>query len=51
MSEKEKDESEDDLDDLLDQTFERQGLIHHKCQMRDDSDKKKKNGKKKTVNK
>ena len=41
MSEKRKDIPEDDLDDLLDQAFEMQDLIHHKCQMRDDPEKKK----------
>ncbi|MFW9902649.1 MAG: hypothetical protein ACFFDY_15380 [Candidatus Thorarchaeota archaeon] len=40
MSEKKKNEPEDDLDDLLDQAFENQDMIHHKCQMRDNSAKK-----------
>ena len=40
MSNKKQDTSEDDLDDLLDQAFENQDLIHHKCQMRDDPEKK-----------
>jgi len=35
MSEKKKKEPEDDLDALLDQAFENQDIIHHKCQMRD----------------
>ncbi len=32
--------SEDDLDDLLDQAFEKQDMIHHKCKIRDDPAKK-----------
>ena len=41
MAEEKKDISENELDDLLDQAFENQDLIHHKCQMRDDPEKKK----------
>lgn len=41
MPEKKKDISEKDLDDLLDQAFESQDLIHHTCHMRDDPEKKK----------
>ncbi len=37
---KKKDLSEYELDELLDQTFKRQGMIHHKCQIRDDPAKK-----------
>ncbi|MFW9942143.1 MAG: hypothetical protein ACFFFT_13975 [Candidatus Thorarchaeota archaeon] len=36
MSEKKGKKSENELDDLLDQAFERQELIHRKCKMRDD---------------
>jgi len=48
MKEKKKENlSEDDLDALLDQTFEKQDLIHHKCQIRDDPAKKQAEWKKK----
>ena len=40
MSEKKENNSEDELDDLLDQAFERQDIIHHKCKIRDDPAKK-----------
>ena len=36
MNDKKEDNSEEDLDDLLDRTFEKQDILHHKCQMRDD---------------
>lgn len=42
MPNKKKELSEDDLDDLLDQTFAKQDQIHHKCEMRDDPKKKQK---------
>lgn len=42
MSNKKKDLSEEDLDDLLDQTITKQDQIFHKCQMRDDPEKKQK---------
>ncbi len=44
---KEKEKSEDDLDDLLDQEFLKQDEIHHKCEMRDDPIKKQKEWEKK----
>ena len=47
MSEKKENNIEDELDDLLDQTFEKQDLIHHKCQLRDDPAKKQAEWKKK----
>lgn len=47
MSEKKENNSEDELDDLLDQTFNNQDLIHHKCQIRDDPAKKQEDWKKK----
>lgn len=47
MAEEKKETTEDDLDDLLDQAFEKQDLIHHKCQMRDDPAKKQKEWEKK----
>ena len=48
MSKQNKQEiSEDELDDLLDQAFENQDQIHHKCQMRDDPEKKKEEWEKK----
>ncbi|MFW9968950.1 MAG: hypothetical protein ACFFDF_02035 [Candidatus Odinarchaeota archaeon] len=47
MLEKKKKETEDDLDDLLDQAFENQDNIHHKCQMRDNPAKKQAEWKKK----
>jgi len=47
MSKKKNETSEDDLDDLLDEVFEKQDQIHHKCQMRDDPEKKKVEWKKK----
>ncbi|MGQ4875503.1 MAG: hypothetical protein ACTSVV_13695 [Promethearchaeota archaeon] len=31
----EKEISDDDLDDLLDQAWEQQGLIHRKCKMKE----------------
>ncbi|MFO8018752.1 MAG: hypothetical protein R6U96_08965 [Promethearchaeia archaeon] len=34
--------SEKNIDDLLDQTFENQAEIHHKCKIRDDPAKKQK---------
>lgn len=40
MTKKKEDISEDELDDLLDQAFENQDAMHHKCQMRDDPVKK-----------
>lgn len=40
MTKKKENLSEDELDELLDQTFENQDMIHHKCQIRDDPAKK-----------
>ncbi len=42
MAKKKENLSEDELDDddLLDQTFKNQDIIHHKCQIRDDPAKK-----------
>ncbi len=40
MAKKKENISEDELDDLLDQAFEKQDIIHHKCQIRDDPAKK-----------
>lgn len=40
MSKKKENISEDELDDLLDQAFERQDMILHKCRIRDDPAKK-----------
>ena len=42
MTEKEEDISDDELDDLLDKTFEKQDMIHKKCEIRDDPAKKQK---------
>jgi len=42
MAKEKKDLSEEDLDDLLDQTFAKQDEIFHKCEMRDDPKKKQK---------
>ncbi len=42
MPDKKKELSEDDLDDLLDQTFAKQDQIFHKCEMMDDPKKKRK---------
>ncbi len=47
MSKKKEKISEDDLEDLLDQTFKNQDMIHHKCQIRDDPAKKQVEWKKK----
>ncbi len=47
MSKKKEKISEDELEDLLDQAFENQDLIHHKCQIRDDPTKKQTEWKKK----
>ncbi len=47
MSKKKDNKSKDELDDLLDQTFESQDLIHHKCLIRDDPAKKQAEWKKK----
>ncbi|MBD3341175.1 MAG: hypothetical protein GF353_18865 [Candidatus Lokiarchaeota archaeon] len=47
MSKKKEDPSEDDMEELLDQAFQQQDLIHHKCQIRDDPKKKQKEWEKK----
>ncbi|GAH72846.1 unnamed protein product [marine sediment metagenome] len=47
MSKKKEKIFEDELEDLLDQTFENQDMIHHKCQIRDDPAKKQAEWKKK----
>ena len=48
MSKKEKELSEeDDLDDLLDEVFEKQDQIHPRCKVSDDTDEKKKRWKEK----
>jgi hypothetical protein len=40
MTEKKEENESDDLDDLLESQWEIQDQIHHKCQMRDDPEKK-----------
>ena len=40
MAKKKEELSEDDLDDMLEQAFQKQDEIFHKCEMRDDPAKK-----------
>jgi len=40
MTKKKDNISEDELDDLLDQVFEKQDMIHQKCKIKDDPSKK-----------
>ena len=47
MAKKKENLSEDELDDLLEQAFKGQDIIHHKCQIRDDPAKKQAEWKKK----